>query len=282
MFALASQGLASRSASCIQTFRSRVTLQAFATNTSCLFSSSSSSSKERPLSFRPRRQTPKNLLEVPKAKSHSKKTKSPIKLTKNTPNETLESKYGNDAATAIRHFRRAKEEKGAIQNETLFSSAEDTMRAADYLTADIGSTEDLVGERRALMDAWDSDHADNFKRELHKIMEEQTEFAFKDLPWNEDLKKDDGIKSDSFAKSNAREDGEDPNQKAFGPWSETIVRVDRVQKVQRGGTMVRYRALVVGGKSYSCPFLGDEHSFWHFIGTKRCFHLCMCLHKKEI
>ena len=31
-----------------------------------------------------------------------------------------------------------------------------------------------------------------------------------------------------------------------------IVRVDRVQKVQRGGTLVRYRALVVGGNANGC------------------------------
>lgn len=31
--------------------------------------------------------------------------------------------------------------------------------------------------------------------------------------------------------------------------SEVLVRVDRVQKVQRGGTLLRYRALVIGGNT---------------------------------
>ena len=35
-----------------------------------------------------------------------------------------------------------------------------------------------------------------------------------------------------------------------------IVRVDRVQKVQRGGTLVRYRALVVGGNGNGCAGFG--------------------------
>lgn len=49
---------------------------------------------------------------------------------------------------------------------------------------------------------------------------------------------------------------EDPNRRAHGPWSETIIRVDRVQKVQRGGTKVRYRALVIGGNLNGCAGFG--------------------------
>jgi small subunit ribosomal protein S5 len=35
-----------------------------------------------------------------------------------------------------------------------------------------------------------------------------------------------------------------------------IVRVDRVQKVQKGGTMVSYRALIVGGNANGCAGFG--------------------------
>lgn len=35
-----------------------------------------------------------------------------------------------------------------------------------------------------------------------------------------------------------------------------VVRVDRVQKVQKGGTLVRYRALVVGGNTRGCAGFG--------------------------
>lgn len=50
--------------------------------------------------------------------------------------------------------------------------------------------------------------------------------------------------------------GDDPNQEAFGPWSETTVRVDRVQKVERGGTTVRYRALLIGGNGNGAAGFG--------------------------
>ncbi len=39
-----------------------------------------------------------------------------------------------------------------------------------------------------------------------------------------------------------------------------VVRVDRVQKVQRGGTMVRYRALVIGGNANGVAGFGVAKS----------------------
>ena len=51
-------------------------------------------------------------------------------------------------------------------------------------------------------------------------------------------------------------DNYDPNQKAYGPWSESIISVDRVQKVTRGGTTVRYRALAIGGNLNGCGGYG--------------------------
>ncbi len=217
--------------------------------------STSNKDKQQQHSFRPRRQTPKHMLDAPTPKIRSKKSKAPINLTKVSPNDSLESIYGHTAATAIRHIRKAKQDKGVIHKETVFSSADEIMRAADYLTAATGSTEDLVGERRGLMmDAWDLEHAEKFQKELDEVILEQSEFAFQDIPWKEDG--GDSAQSSVVGKSNLNDTEEDPNQKAFGPWSETIVRVDRVQKVQRGGTMVRYRALVVGG-TFS-PF-SDKH-----------------------
>ena len=50
--------------------------------------------------------------------------------------------------------------------------------------------------------------------------------------------------------------GEDPNQEAFGPWGECTIKVDRVQKVERGGTTVRYRALVIGGNGNGAAGFG--------------------------
>jgi len=50
--------------------------------------------------------------------------------------------------------------------------------------------------------------------------------------------------------------GDDPNQEAFGPWGECTIKVDRVQKVERGGTTVRYRALVIGGNGNGAAGFG--------------------------
>jgi len=52
------------------------------------------------------------------------------------------------------------------------------------------------------------------------------------------------------------DDDYDPNQRAYGQWSESVVAVDRVQKVMRGGTTVRYRALAIGGNLNGCAGYG--------------------------
>jgi len=122
----------------------------------------------------------------------------------------------------------------------------------------MGSTEDLVGQRRALLDAWDENQKQGFLKGLEEFTKEIEEFGFDDQPWyDEDDENDKLLKELGECKGPEGEEGlEDPNQLAFGPWSETIVRVDRVQKVQRGGTMVRYRALVIGGNLNGCAGYG--------------------------
>ena len=181
----------------------------------------------------------------------------------------IDTTFGPVTGDAIRFVQRAKERGGGDLNEdTMFPSAEETMRAADYLTADVGTTEDLVGERRAMMDAWDEEEAVQFQKDLEEYIKEEGEFSFKDLPWKEDELEnaDGGLDGNRRMRSSDESDDtqQDPHQKAFGPWSETIVRVDRVQKVQRGGTMVRYRALVIGGEI----FIGMFSSYTLFL----CFH----------
>lgn len=183
----------------------------------------------------------------------------------------IDKTFGPATGDAIRFVQRAKNRGGGDLNEdTLFPSAEETMRAADYLTADVGTTEDLVGERRAMMDAWDEEDAIQFQKDLEEYMKEEDEFSFQDLPWTEDKLENeeaglDGKNNGRMRSSDVSDDTQqDPHQKAFGPWSETIVRVDRVQKVQRGGTMVRYRALVIGGEI--------------FIGIFYLHVLFLCLH----
>ena len=230
-----------------------VTFSSFSTN-------NNNNSNNNNIPFRPRRRPPKQFLQSTSTpiKKISKKAKEPMKLSSNTSSSNLELQYGYNTATTIKHIKQTKLQKGDISSTTLLSNIDETMRLADYLSSATGSTEDLVGERRGLMmddDMKDDEYGEDikeFEKNLKLMMEEQSEFSFKDLPWKEDEEdndnknnKEDKMKSNSTGMS--MEDGEDLNQKAFGPWSETIIKVDRVQKVQRGGTMVRYRALVVGG-----------------------------------
>lgn len=122
------------------------------------------------------------------------------------------------------------------------------------MTADEGTTEDLVGKRRALMDLDSTQEAEDFEKKLMDWVEEESDKGWKNVSWaekddnEEDKKRDQG--------SAVIDDGVDLMQKAHGPWSETIVKVDRVQKVQRGGTMVRYRALVIAGNLNGCAGFG--------------------------
>lgn len=155
--------------------------------------------------------------------------------------DDLENEFGPHAAEVIRHSRR--------EAKTGITDVEAKMRSVDYLTAAPGSTEDLVGQRRGLMDAWSEKQRENFEVGLDKLIDEEryTDFGFGE---------DDQPDPDDENLLGLQEKEGDPNQKAHGPWSETIIRVDRVQKVQRGGTMVRYRALVVGGNTNGCAGFG--------------------------
>lgn len=132
-------------------------------------------------------------------------------------------------------------------------NAEDHLRLADFWTSARGSTEDLVGRRRALMDEEDPE---SIIRELERMQDEEQTRDFR-------LGEDDlGDNQETNNDMNGRmmDDGSDPNQLAHGPWSETVVRVDRVQKVQRGGTMLRYRSLVVGGNANGVAGFGVAKS----------------------
>ena len=198
--------------------------------------------------FRPSRRTPKALQSTvaPKPKVRSKKEKPPIHL------HHKHDSLGPDATSALEYLSRFGDQA---------PDHESTLRAADYLTSDVGTTEDLVGNRRALMDALTPQEAQEYQASVDALIQHQADHNWDDLPWNE---------TDTVANANANananpqdkfnsssdQDSEDPLQKAFGPWSETIVRVDRVQKVQRGGTMVRYRALVIAGNLNGCAGFG--------------------------
>lgn len=182
--------------------------------------------------FKPHRPTPKSFHEAPKRKQRHKKANPPIQLNAD------KASMGRLAEDALKYLDR----HGAQAPIT-----ETTLRAADYMTAEIGTTEDLVGERRAMMDAWSPEQAKSLKENITNFIQAEKDKAFEDkLTISPEPEED--------LRGNNTQD--DPNQKAFGDWSITVIKVDRVQKVQRGGTLVSYRALVVGGNLKGCAGFG--------------------------
>lgn len=100
-------------------------------------------------------------------------------------------------------------------------SHETMLRATDYLTAETGTTEDLVGERRALMDAWDPEQAKNFKAVLEETVREEADKGFQGLSWVEDELNKQGKKEPEGKPEILGPDDEgyvNHLQKAFGDW----------------------------------------------------------------
>jgi len=191
-----------------------------------------------PTSFRPTRRTPKPIQKIlaPKPKIRSKKTKAPVHL-------SSDKSLGADATAAIEYLSKYGEK--APDHET-------TLRIADFMTAKDGYGR-FSARRRALMEIDLPEEAEEFEKNVMDLIEQESDKSWKNVSWVDGGDKQ--IKRENEKKSGL-EDGIDRMQKVFGPWSETIVRVDRVQKVQRGGTMVRYRALVIGGNLNGCAGFG--------------------------
>ena len=122
------------------------------------------------------------------------------------------------------------------------------LRYSDYLTAAPHTTEEKMLERRIMSEAFESDEeGQEFVEKLDEMIEEA---EYKDLEFGED---DIVSGTTSIEKKDENERHQDstsnPNSELppNAQWGETVVRMDRVQKVQRGGTIVRYRCLVIGG-----------------------------------
>lgn len=124
------------------------------------------------------------------------------------------------------------------------------------MTADVGTTEDLVGNRRAMMELDSDQDAETFEKTIMDWVEEESDRGWKNVSWAPQDENDNKGGKEEKKTTRMMDDGIDLMQKAHGPWSETIVKVDRVQKVQRGGTMVRYRALVIAGNLNGCAGFG--------------------------
>lgn len=176
--------------------------------------------------------------------------------------DSLERDFGPEIADALRDRARAKRLGSEL-------SVDEYLQMADYMTSEPGTLEEKQGERRALaLDAWDEEDRRVFVESLDELIEAARveDLGLGDLEYEEE---DEGASTKNAAmarideeieemEEEVDEEGEliDPLQLAHGEWGEMIVRVDRVQKVQKGGTLVRYRALVVGGNTKGCAGFG--------------------------
>ena len=175
----------------------------------------------------------------------------------------LDAEFGPHGADVLRRIR-----KDTFQHRPgNTDEAEEELRIMDYFTAEDGSTEELVAERRMLSEAFDNE-ADRkaFMEEVNKLLEKGR--LYSDSLEDEDYttKDKDSVVVSEFMENLRDEyevdEDEDPetrilpNQLAFGEWSEMLVTVDRNTKLWRGGRLESYRALVIGGNLNGCAGFG--------------------------
>lgn len=177
--------------------------------------------------------------------------------------DELENAFGPLAADLLRDAREeiARKRDGVQEDEF-----EEELREIDYLTAETGSTEDLVGERRALAhDFPDEKERQAFVKDLEAFMEEKRieDLMGPELQDGEDSIKEEVVRDPFAFDEDGGNEGEmdhetflDPNQLAHGEWSEMLIKVDRTTKLWRGGRLESYRALVIGGNLNGCGGFG--------------------------
>lgn len=242
---------------------------------------SSGSDDESRKSFRPRRRPSRSYRPVSPLVTKSKKQlELDLKANLNNPlyeetnpavvdldkvieyEDELESTFGPLQAGVIRNIRQQIERK---KSGDLDDEIEEDLRMADYLTSELGSTEDLVFGRRALARGIpDEEERKKYVAELEALIEKKQE---EDVlgEWLDNTKSKKGEDRTPVFQSNQDEgnDGDidpevflDPNQLAHGEWSEMLVTVDRTTKLWRGGRLESYRALVIGGNLNGCGGFG--------------------------
>lgn len=190
-------------------------------------------------------------------------------VVKNAKDE-LDSTFGTFGGDLIRqvHKQRARMQENQLPHD---DGIDEHLRMVDYYLAEKGTTEDLVGERRALAIDLDTDEERaEFLADLEKMAEEG---RFRDLNLDdrsptalrerEKKKKEIGGMVSPFQDDDGDDDDNkdpdvslDPNQLAHGDWSEMLIQVDRTIKLWRGGRLESYRALVIGGNLNGCGGFG--------------------------
>jgi small subunit ribosomal protein S5 len=219
-----------------------------------------SDKKNASSTFRPRRRSATNYRPVEAGRKVVKDRKlvdlsSSGKMKK--PKDDLDKEFSPLAADVIRSKRQE-----IASREFGEDPVEQELRMADYMTSEIGSTEDLVATRRAaFMDSRSKEEREQFTEGLDKLIE-------KGRAWTMDLHEvESGLggeeKRDFFTDLEEEETDDkdpeiymDPNQLAHGEWSEMLVTVDRNVKLWRGGRLESYRALVIGGNLNGCGGFG--------------------------
>lgn len=219
-------------------------------------------------SFRPRRPSTKTIPSL-KMTATKKKKRDPMRgndsrrvTLGSVPNarDELEAAFGPLAADVIRDVQRRRQE-----NLTANEELEEALRVVDYFNSPDGSTEDLVGQRRAMaLQGLTNRTARN------ELMAEVDDAIKEGQLMNMDLldfEKEDKVAEDDLSDLfNDTDDGNmedrdpdttlDRNQLAHGDWSEMLVTVDRNTKLWRGGRLESYRALVIGGNMNGCGGFG--------------------------
>jgi len=231
--------------------------------------------------FRPRRRPAKDYRPI---KAGRKKVLEPfrgndnkfIKLTGN--DEKKKAPFGPIAQDIIDGVRRERQRK-LLNQFDYDDSVEEQMRMMDYFVAEDGSVEDRVGERRALAVDFDTDQErEEFKAKMDQMVRDGN---LRDLGMDHDFEeKTDALELkaerkkegkfppfDEFKGDKDDEDFDDnpdtmmdPDQLAFGEWSEMLISVDRNVKLWRGGRLQSYRALVIGGNMNGCGGFGTGKS----------------------
>jgi len=138
-------------------------------------------------------------------------------------------------------------------------SLESKLKTMDFFVSEDGSTEDLVGARRAVAAetyAGSDTSADEMLRRIDELVDEER-VDYMELPKTE--------YAGGTANGRDSEDGAaiqiPRNQLAHGDWGEMLIRTDRVSKMWRGGRLVSFRALVVGGNLRGCGGFGLGKAF---------------------
>lgn len=204
------------------------------------------------------------------------------------PKDDLDASFGRLGGEFVRQLQKQRAKAQELK-VPLDDNVDDSLRMMDYFLSQQGSIEDLVGERRALAEDFDTEEErEEFLAELAQM---EVDDRNKDMnvdnqspTWLDKAAKKYGSSAKIF--SALDEDDEtleqdkdpevylDPNQLAHGDWSEMLIQVDRNIKLWRGGRLESYRALVIGGNMNGCGGFGIGKSTDPIEAVNKASRIC--------